>query len=208
MVPLLSVHGSIFGPNQWYPMRNLNGLEMLAGVAPLILKCGTLHCVSLRIMKRIAQKDENVHKRSMKLCVGIVCTGLAGFLLNFSLVKHFGVDCESTKNASCLHWSYPIFDVSCDCVMLLLKVFPGDEYTYENQTPFLREIDKYSRVQYLNIVPHNRILSGSETLERIRTKFVLLESIIFSNGLSTQLDFHHHGKTFCFYSAGPKIRKF
>ena len=38
IVPLLNVHGSIFDPSQWYPMRNLNGLEVLSRCCPFDLE--------------------------------------------------------------------------------------------------------------------------------------------------------------------------
>ena len=211
MVPLLNVHGSIFDPSQWYPIRNLNGLEMLAGVVPLILKCGTLQYVSMRNMKRITNQDnrivaDNIHRRSTKFSVSVVGTGLAVSLLLFTLVKHFGADCESKKGvAECHRWSHPIFDdVPCDCVMLVLYLPQNYGAVIESEDELLAEIDKLSRVQYLIIhakdsaESHNA--SDLVSLTRVRTKFVLLEGIVYNHGFSTKLDFHHLNKLSVYFS--------
>ena len=200
LVPLLNVHGSIFDPSQWYPIRNLNGLEVLAGVVPLILKCGTLQYVSIRNMKRITNQDnlvvaDNIHRRSTKLGFGVFSTGLAVSLLLFTLVKHFGADCKSTEEvAECIRWSHPIFDdVSCDCVMLSLYLPKDTKSNREGAIQLLEEVGRFSRVQYLLI--YNRInvvedRSGEEYFERMRTRFVLLEAVAYSTGKSERLDFY------------------
>ena len=205
LVPLMNIHGSIFDPYQWYTLRNLNALEMLAGVAPLLLKCGTLQYVSKRHIRRLVKGKiivvrRNIHKELTKGLVAVVCTVTAAFLLIFTLVKHFGADCKPSNISVCHRWVHPIFDkVSCDCLMLAINL-RQEEDDQDNSWVF-SEMDRFSRVKYLTFLGNHK---GEEVFRLMRSKFIWLESFICNYGELNNLRVHHHDKLSVYISEGQQ----